>query len=284
MPCISRSHVSFIMVAFDCIPHNSPMVHTQIVSTNKDIRRGNSYIRSGNLILLGKLVLCLHSSNATVGTEGTPCGQPMTLLSTNSTLARDPPQYDIMMSSTHSYSQGATLGSEARKSRAARASEAWQELDTHSRVRKSGFYPQSRGAILALRCEGYGWTAILEKVANCSPSAVKKFVERVLKRADCDPNSDPENLVLSLLLQYIDDPPPAGREERFPEYGEVANEVVRLATLDKKHEDMLQQEIIRIAEQTIGERIPYTTRHRIFKKREIVKRAPPQKIHLNSTY
>ncbi|KAF2191857.1 hypothetical protein K469DRAFT_472807, partial [Zopfia rhizophila CBS 207.26] len=108
---------------------------------------------------------------------------------------------------------------------------------------------QSRGAILALRCEGYGWTAISEKVANCSPSAVKKFVERVLKRANCDPNSDPENLVLSLLLQYIDDPPPAGREERFPEYREVANEVVRLATLDEKHEDMPRQEIIRIAEQ-----------------------------------
>lgn len=85
---------------------------------------------------------------------------------------------------------------------------------------------QTRGAILALRCEGYGWTTISEKMANCSPSAIKKFVERVLERANCDPRLDLKSLVLNLLLQHTDDPPPPGREERFPEYGEVANEVV----------------------------------------------------------
>src|SRR5262245_50081627 len=139
---------------------------------------------------------------------------------------------------------------------------------------------RTRGAILALRCEGHGWTAISEKVANCSPSAIKKFVERVIQRSQCDPT----NLSLSQLLPFTDDPSPPGRQERFPEYGEVANEVVRLATLDEAHQELPRQAIIRMAEQNTGQRIPYTTGHGIFKKREIVKRAPPRKIRLDSEH
>ncbi|KAF2192885.1 hypothetical protein K469DRAFT_714905 [Zopfia rhizophila CBS 207.26] len=111
----------------------------------------------------------------------------------------------------------------------------------------------------------------LGKGGTLLTSAIEKFVKRVLNR---DPELDPRSLVLNLLLQHADDPPPHGREERFPEYGEVANEVVRLATMD----EMPCQAIIRIAEQNTGQRIPYSTGHGIFKKREIVKRAPPRKI------
>jgi hypothetical protein len=139
---------------------------------------------------------------------------------------------------------------------------------------------QTRGAILALRCEGYGWTAISEKVANCSPSAIQKFVTRVLQRSDCDP----ESLSLPRLLPYIDDPSPSGRIERFPEDGEVADEVVRLATLDDAHKELPRQAIIRLAEQSTGQRILYTTRHRIFEKRELIKRAPPRKIRLDEAH
>lgn len=113
----------------------------------------------------------------------------------------------------------------------------------------------------------------MKKVAHCSPSDVEKLVKCVLNRAGCDPELDPRSFVLNLLLHHADDPPLHGREERFLEYGEMTNELVRLATMD----EMPCQAIIRTAEQNTGQRIPYSTGHGIFKKREIVKRAPPRK-------
>ena len=96
----------------------------------------------------------------------------------------------------------------------------------------------TRGAILALPCEGYGWKAISEKMENYSPSTVENFVKRVLNRTNCGPKLDLRSLALNFLLYHADDPPPPSREKRFPEYGEVANKVVRLATMDKKHEEV----------------------------------------------
>ena len=71
---------------------------------------------------------------------------------------------------------------------------------------------RSRCAIVTLRCEGYGWTQISQKVADCSPDGVRLFIQRVLNRAGCDPQADPTSLSLPLLLRHVEDESNRGRE------------------------------------------------------------------------
>ncbi|KAF2179511.1 hypothetical protein K469DRAFT_694019 [Zopfia rhizophila CBS 207.26] len=140
--------------------------------------------------------------------------------------------------------------------------------------------PPTRAAIITLKFEGHGWTYISEKVATCSPSGVKRFFERVLTRANCDPN----NLDLPLLLQYLEDETNRGRQERFSEGSAVQEKLVQMTTLDVEHEDMPHRRIIDIVERQENERIPYSTGKKVLKESEVVKRVPPQKIELDAAH
>ncbi|KAF2184040.1 hypothetical protein K469DRAFT_709919, partial [Zopfia rhizophila CBS 207.26] len=71
----------------------------------------------------------------------------------------------------------------------------------------------TRAAIVTLRCEGYGWTEISEKLANCSPDGVRLFFNRTIKRAQLDPT----NLSLPLLLEHLEDSTNRRHPKCFPE-------------------------------------------------------------------
>lgn len=146
----------------------------------------------------------------------------------------------------------------------------------HGEIDKS-----TRSAIIAMRCEGRGWTYISRRVANCSPYGVQRFFERVLNRAGVDVKTPPTELNLPLLLTLVDDDSQRGRPELFEDFSAVANALVNNATKDEKHKNMSYKQVARITEEQLGVRIPYTTAERIFCKQEIVKKAPLRKIRLN---
>ena len=137
-----------------------------------------------------------------------------------------------------------------------------------------------RAAIITLRYEGRGWTYISSTLANCSPNGVQTFFNRILQRSGCDPNC----LNLPLLLQHLEDAPRDGWPERFPEESEMADTLVRVATLDAQHEEITHRQVAQIVEEEIGVRIPYSTAENVFKKREIVRRVPPRKIRLDEQH
>ncbi|KAH9861033.1 hypothetical protein IAQ61_010769 [Plenodomus lingam] len=81
----------------------------------------------------------------------------------------------------------------------------------------------TRAAIVTLRCQGLGWTAISKQIGNCSPVGVQKFMRRLLVRADIAITTPPQTLPLARLLEILKDEHHRGRRERFPGGSEVAN-------------------------------------------------------------
>jgi transposase len=140
----------------------------------------------------------------------------------------------------------------------------------------------TRAAIVVLRCEGYGWTRISERVGGCSPAGAQHYFERVLKRAQVPIRTPPTELPIKELLTYLEDPPRPGREERFDEFSEVAETLVNNATQDNEGEDLSFKEVIKKTSQQLDIYIPETTGYDVFRKREIVKRVPPRKIDLST--
>jgi hypothetical protein len=142
---------------------------------------------------------------------------------------------------------------------------------------------QTRAAIVTLRCEGRGWTYISERVANCSPQGAQQFFQRVLRRAGLPTTARATSLPLAYLLTLLEDPHHRGREERFPEFSSVTNQLVENATQDDAHEDLPFLEVIRRTEEQLNVRIPYTSGLRALAKCEVVKRVPLLKLVVGET-
>ncbi|KAH9874467.1 hypothetical protein IAQ61_003656 [Plenodomus lingam] len=100
--------------------------------------------------------------------------------------------------------------------------------------RSAEYSRETRAAIVTLRCQGLGWTAISEQLP-VSPNGAFTFMKRLLDQAGIAHTVAPRSLPLAQLLQLLPKKTRRGRRrrERFPEGSDVANSLVETAV----HED-----------------------------------------------